>query len=166
MCCCRLIAQSCLTLCDPLDCSPPGSSVHGILQARILAWVAMPSPPGDLPDQGIKPGSPALQGDFLLLSHQGNSGDNATTGRSGACEGGARGQRRDRAAQRENSHVVLHFVARLLSGRSERHGASNTTSWRPHGVWDSQPRSLHREAGLEGHHPGITFSVESFLLHD
>ena len=38
--------QSCLTLCDPLDCSPPGSSVHGILQARILEWVAMPSSRG------------------------------------------------------------------------------------------------------------------------
>ena len=34
--------QSCLTLCDPMDCSPPGSSVHGILQARILEWVARP----------------------------------------------------------------------------------------------------------------------------
>ena len=34
--------QSCLTLCDPLDCRPPGSSVHGILQSRILEWVAMP----------------------------------------------------------------------------------------------------------------------------
>ena len=32
----------CLTLCDPMDCSPPGSSVHGILQARILEWVAIP----------------------------------------------------------------------------------------------------------------------------
>ena len=37
-----LVAQSCLTLCNPLDCSPPGSSVHGILQARILEWVAIP----------------------------------------------------------------------------------------------------------------------------
>ena len=36
-----LVAQSCLTLCDPIDCSPPGSSVHGILQARILVWVAI-----------------------------------------------------------------------------------------------------------------------------
>ena len=33
--------QSCLTLCDPMDSSPPGSSVHGILQARILEWVAI-----------------------------------------------------------------------------------------------------------------------------
>ena len=37
-----LVAQSRLTLCDPTDCSPPGSSVHGILQARILEWVAIP----------------------------------------------------------------------------------------------------------------------------
>ena len=36
------VAQSCLTLCDPMDCSLPGSSVHGILQARILEWVAIP----------------------------------------------------------------------------------------------------------------------------
>ena len=35
------VAQSCLTLGDPMDCGPPGSSVHGILQARILEWVAI-----------------------------------------------------------------------------------------------------------------------------
>ena len=38
---CVLVAQSCLTLCNPMDCSPPGSSVHGILQARILELVAI-----------------------------------------------------------------------------------------------------------------------------
>ena len=38
---CVLVAQSCLTLSDPMDCRPPGSSVHGILQARILEWVAI-----------------------------------------------------------------------------------------------------------------------------
>ena len=38
-----LVARSCPTLCDPMDCSLPGSSVHGILQARMLEWVAMPS---------------------------------------------------------------------------------------------------------------------------
>ena len=41
-----LVAQLFPTLCDPTDCSPPGSSVHGILQARILEWVAMPSSRG------------------------------------------------------------------------------------------------------------------------
>ena len=58
------VAQSCPTLCDPVDSSPPGSSVHGILQARILEWVAFPSP-GDLPDPGIEARSPALQADAL-----------------------------------------------------------------------------------------------------
>ena len=41
-----MVAQSCLTLCDPMDCSPPGCSVRGILQARILEWVVMPSSRG------------------------------------------------------------------------------------------------------------------------
>ena len=59
-----LVAQSCLTLCDPIDCGPPGSSIHGILQARILVWVAIPSP-GDHPNPGIKPRSRALQADSL-----------------------------------------------------------------------------------------------------
>ena len=44
--CCAKSLQLYLTLCDPMDCSPPGSSVHGILQARILEWVAMPSSRG------------------------------------------------------------------------------------------------------------------------
>ena len=44
--CCTKSLQSCPTLCDPMDCSLPGSSVHGTLQARILEWVAMPSSRG------------------------------------------------------------------------------------------------------------------------
>ena len=62
--CAYLVAKFCPTLCDPMDSSLPGSSVHGILQARILEWVTFLSP-GDLPDLGIEPGSPALQADSL-----------------------------------------------------------------------------------------------------
>ena len=60
-------------LCDPMDCSPPGSSVHGTLQARTLAWLPFP-PPGDLPDPGIEPTSPVTPhaGECLLLSHRGS----------------------------------------------------------------------------------------------
>ena len=54
-----LVAQSCLTLCDPMDCSLLGSSVHGIFQARVLEWVTFPSPE-DLPDPGIEPRSPSV----------------------------------------------------------------------------------------------------------
>ena len=50
-----LVAQSCLTLCDPMDCSPPGSSVHEILQARVVEWVAMPSSRGIFLTQGLNP---------------------------------------------------------------------------------------------------------------
>ena len=60
-----LVAQSCLTICDAMDCRPPGSSVHGTLQAGILEWVAMPFSRGSF-DPGIEPGSPALQADSLL----------------------------------------------------------------------------------------------------
>ena len=59
------VAQSCPTLCDPMDCSSPGSSVHGILQARILEGLPFPSP-GDLLDPGIEPRSPTLGGGFFI----------------------------------------------------------------------------------------------------
>ena len=82
------VAQSCPTLSDPMDCSLPGSSIHGIfharvlewgaiafsihgiLQARILEWVAISfsrgsSRPKDLPHLGIEPRSPELQADTL-----------------------------------------------------------------------------------------------------
>ena len=59
-----LVAKSCPTLATPMDCTLPGSSVHGILQARILEWIAFPSS-GDLLNPGIKPRSSALQADSL-----------------------------------------------------------------------------------------------------
>ena len=57
-----LVTQSCPTLRDPINCSPPGSSVHGIFQARILEWLPCPLS-GDLPKPGIEPSAPALQAD-------------------------------------------------------------------------------------------------------
>ena len=65
-----LVTQSCPTLYDPVDCSPLSSSVQGIIQARILEGVAIPSP-GDLPDSGVDSGVklefPALQGRFFTV---------------------------------------------------------------------------------------------------
>ena len=58
------IAQLCPTLCDPLDCGLPGSSVHGISRVRTLKWVAIPFS-RDLPKPRIEPRSPALQADSL-----------------------------------------------------------------------------------------------------
>jgi len=61
-----LVAQWHLTLCDPMVCRLPGSSVHGILQTRYWSGLPFPSP-GDLPDPGIKPPSPALQADSFTV---------------------------------------------------------------------------------------------------
>ena len=58
------VTQLCPILCDPMDCSLPGSSVHGIFQARVLEWVAI-SFSRRSSNPGIKPGSPALQADAL-----------------------------------------------------------------------------------------------------
>ena len=62
--CVCVCAQSCLTLCDPMDCGPPGSSVHGIYQARILEWVAFSFSKGAFQprDQTCVFASPSLAG--------------------------------------------------------------------------------------------------------
>ena len=66
------VAQSCPTLGNPMECSPPGSSVHGILQARILEWVAMPSSRGSSPARDQTQVS-CIAGIILYhLSHQGS----------------------------------------------------------------------------------------------
>ena len=62
--------QSCPTLLDPMGCSLLGSSVHRIPQARILEWVVI-SPPGNLPNPGIEPASPALAGRFFTTQPPG-----------------------------------------------------------------------------------------------
>ena len=59
-----LLAQSYPSLCDSMDCSPSGSSVHGIPQPRLLECVAIPFS-RDLPNSGINPECPALQADSL-----------------------------------------------------------------------------------------------------
>ena len=60
-----LVAQSCLTLCNPMECSPPGSSVHGDSPSK-NTWSGLPClPSGDLPNAGVEPRSPILQADSL-----------------------------------------------------------------------------------------------------
>ena len=69
-----LVTQSCLTLSDPMDCGPPGSSVHGILQARILEWVATSLFPsqGIFLTKGLKPGLPHCRQTLYQINHQGS----------------------------------------------------------------------------------------------
>ena len=63
---CEVVSDS-----DPMDCSPPGSSVNGISQARALEWLPFLSP-GDLPNPGIEPESPALAGRFFTTKPPGS----------------------------------------------------------------------------------------------
>ena len=64
---CAKLLQSCPTLCNPMDYSPPGSSVHGILQARKLEWVAMPSSKGSSQPR-VSLTAPPLAGRFFITS--------------------------------------------------------------------------------------------------
>ena len=65
-----LVTESCPTLLRPMYCTSPGSSVHGVSQARALDGLPFPSP-GDLPDAGIKPVSPALAGGLITTEPPG-----------------------------------------------------------------------------------------------
>ena len=66
--CCCLVTKSCPMLCNPIDSSSPGSFVHGILQARILEWVAISSP--KFPTEGLNPCLLNWQEGSSLLSHR------------------------------------------------------------------------------------------------
>ena len=76
------VARLCLTRCDSMDCSPPGSTVRGISQAKILEWVAISSHRGNLPNPEIKPTSlwsPVLAGGFFTIAPPGKPQMNSVT---------------------------------------------------------------------------------------
>ena len=70
--CCCSVTKSCLTLSDPMDCSPPGSSIHGIFQARTLEWVAISFSRGSSQSRDRTPVSLFVGRHFYQLSHQGS----------------------------------------------------------------------------------------------
>ena len=89
MCVC-VLTQWCPTLCDPMDCSRPGSSVHGD-SPRKEYWSGLPCPSaGDLPNPGIEPRSPTLQVDSLPSEPQGRSGEAQMGERFQSSQPGAR----------------------------------------------------------------------------
>ena len=70
--CCMSVSQLCLTFCVPMGCSPPGSSVHGFLQARILEWFAISSLQGIFLTQELNPSLLHCRQILYYLSHQGS----------------------------------------------------------------------------------------------
>ena len=71
------VTQSCPTFCDPMDCSPPCSSVHGIFQARVLEWVVISYSRAIFPKQGLNPDLPHCRQTLYSLSHQGSPYDSS-----------------------------------------------------------------------------------------
>ena len=69
---CVWCVQLCPTLCDPMGCSPPGSSVHGIFRQEYCSGLPFPSP-GNLPNPGIEPRSPVLQADSFTTEPSGRT---------------------------------------------------------------------------------------------
>ena len=69
-CCCHLVAKLCLTLCDSMDCSPPGFFAHGIFQQQYGSGLPFPSL-GDLPNLGIKSESPTFPRGFFTTEPPG-----------------------------------------------------------------------------------------------
>ena len=73
------VAQLGPTLCDPMDCSLPGFSIHGIFQARVPEWVAISFSRASSPTQGSNPGLPHCRQILYPLSHQGSPGSTGST---------------------------------------------------------------------------------------
>ena len=118
----REVAQSCPTLCDPMDCSPPGSSVCGIFQATVLEWAAISL--GHLPNLGLEHASPTSQEDSLAAEPLGKP---------------LRGQRRgwhfrqmERHLQRPWGRRQWHPTPVLLPGKSHRWRSMMGCSLRGH----------------------------------
>ena len=98
-----LVTQSCLTLWNPMDCSLPGSAAHGILQARILEWVAIFLLQGIFPTQGLNPG--LLPGENLSLTKDFPGGSD---GKEYACNAGDLGSTSglERSPGERNSYTL------------------------------------------------------------
>ena len=103
-------AQSCLTLCDPTDCSPPGFSVHGLLQVRILEWVAMPSSRGSSCPRHQAQASHTA-GRLFPPSHQGSQSSGDTV---------AKAERVDCATAGAQARVHFHLLRCFLERTSAK----------------------------------------------
>ena len=120
-----LVAQSCLTLCNPMDCSLPGSFVHGILQARILEWVAIPFSRGVDPTQGSNSGLLHCRQILYCLMHWGSQRGQQRVAENSGWVNLHPGQ--ERAAQRGllakmaqfSPHPVIISLAMWFRGSSE-----------------------------------------------
>ena len=146
---------------DLMDCSPPGSSVHGILQARILEWAAMPSARGYLPDPGIKTASPALQVDSFTTEPRGKYTRHLVPGQNLLCAPSGS------AEQTCGEAALLTPGARPGSAGSCRPGLPPVSLpfTHLHTFLPSQPRHVYQESWLRHFSPPSTFPLLPLLHH-
>ena len=117
-----LATQSCPTLCNPMHCSPPGSSVHGILQARVpKEWVAVPFPRGVSQPRDWTP-SPALQADCSSFEPRGKPSrtqwawvwaNSPGQGSLACCSSWGCRVRHNLATEQQHNHKALYFILLL-----------------------------------------------------
>ena len=129
-----MCTQLCLTLCDPLDYSQPGSSVHGIFQTRILEWVAISYSRG-LPDPRIKSTSPALQVDSLPFEPSGKQRNSLVVQWLGLCIftaeglGSVPGQgNKIPQAMQCGQNIFLKSVVKNSNSRTDSSSSSNSNN--------------------------------------
>ena len=153
----RVYVQSCPTLCNPLNCSPLGSLVNRIFQARTLEWLPFP-PPGDLPEPGLEhesPASLALPSDSLPTEPSLEYGSNQVTGSShtlgkGLCRVGLTG---GRPRMGDMPSILSILLPKTLKKRWQKqqqsHMRTHQTKQRTWGLWNQMtavrkpPLSLH-----------------------
>ena len=143
---CAQSLQSGLPLCDPVDCSPPGSSVHGILQARILEWVATNSSRGSSRPKNRTWVSciSCITGGFLTLSHQGSPDLPLPTCKS-LCMGMA-------------SNLLSHTAA-LQSNCSAHEWSNQLENQNEERAQDKGPDQVHVEKCGRGFLKGLAWNV-------
>ena len=130
-----LVTQLCLTLCDPMDCSPSSPSVHGIAQARILGWVifhwrgtggVVPFPSsGNLPNSETELGYPVLRADSLLSGPPGKQHDVIYRSRECLVLLAISWQVLER--DRPGKYLELGMGCGVVSGRRKKNGLEETT---------------------------------------
>ena len=140
-----------------MDCSLPVSSIHGISQARVLEWVSIPFSRESF-NPGIEPGSPELQEDSLLLSHQGSLQSWGEMGKFSSCKPVGAGFR----TLPDHGSILLVFETETIIKKEGRgHLASPVAQMvkNPPSMQESWVQSLGREDSLEegmATHSGIS----------
>ena len=164
-----LVVRPCLTLFDPMDCSPPGSFVHGILQARILEWVAISSSRGSSWSRELNPGLLHCRQILYILSYQGSPTDIELNLRDRVLDEVEKSSFIALPSKGEHSELMLKTVCPQLVGWSEefsRNGSKRAWSSCGHSsYWLGGEVSGSEHHQISGSMSGVYMFVASIPLN-